>query len=113
MNVSQINSRISEAYQAALVDAKHNCGRGCFRSRGRWLKAVNHRGDTVRGECDTWAWDGKAADLADVQRIFEGDTSIQAIYIEGGVDYAESVRDFSDGAYDPLVEEWEFKIFER
>lgn len=111
--LSQINLACSLAYQLALSDAKRGIGRGVYMSRGRFLKAVDFKGNVVQGECESWAWDGKASTLAKALQVFDADPDVAYISIEGGINYAESVSAFRDGAYDPYVEDWAVTVFTR
>lgn len=112
-NASAINKACAAAYQDALFAAKRNCGRGFYAGRGRWIRVVDFNGDVLAGECDTWEWTGKKADLEAINKYFDANTNAAAVYVEGGVNYAESVHAYTDGCYDPLVEEWSVTILER
>ena len=110
-NASAINKACAAAYQDALFAAKKNCGRGFYAGRGRWIRVINAKGDVIAGECDTWEWTGKASDLKKIHEYFAATPEAYRVDIEGGVNYAESVHAYTDGCYDPLVEEWSVTIF--
>jgi hypothetical protein len=109
-----VKNAVSGAYQDALKWSKRDIGAGCYRSRGKWLKAIDANGNLLAGDCDSWEWDGTLKSLiAAINETRFGEPKAVALFLEGGIDYAASLRDFSDGAYDPWVGEWSVAVWEK
>lgn len=112
-NLIGVKEAVSGSYQDALKYAKRELGAGCYRSRGKWLKAVDANDNVVAGECDTWGWDGTLKSLIEAINEARFQHNASALYIEGGVDYAAALRDFDDGAYDPWVGQWCITVWRK
>jgi hypothetical protein len=112
--LAQIKDDCSVAANESKRDYRKEFPRGFVLSRGRYLSisVVDANGnvrDLYPGEARRW--DGT---LSDLQRAIEFArkecTSTEKpfeIGIFGGFDYADSLRDYQDGEYSPLVAEWE------
>lgn len=106
-NVSELNAAISEARVLAENEAIKSCGRkGCLRSRGMSVKATSATGDVIRGEAESWCFAGKAAEFTELADMLRYDTEVVKITIDGGFNWAESVRAMNDHDYEPFVSEW-------
>ena len=117
MNVHRTNTErlaaISDAYQQALSDAKRGIGRGCYRSRGIELVAADAAGEKLN-EGGVFYWDKTGAEFKrDVESLLRRFPQTVEIYAEGGIDYATSVREFEDGSYDPLVEDYAVLVWKK
>ena len=113
-SLDDVKAAVSGGYQAALFEAKNEIGHGIYRSRGKWIKVTDANGDILAGEDDSWEWDGTLKSLiAAIDESRFGDPKAAALYLEGGVDYAASVRDFSDGAHESWVGEWSVLVWEK
>lgn len=111
-SLAALNEAVSSSYQEALKAAKRECGRGCYRSRGKSLRGVDINGDLVYGEADSVLWGGGLRELIDcieAARQF----GCAAMYVDGGIDYAASVSDFGYGVYDPMVVDWSVQVWRR
>lgn len=105
--VSDIKEAVSVAREAAENEAIRSCPKkGMIRSRGAWLIVK------VPGEGDCRISDGMMPFKGTQKQIdaLIAEFPEAGIYVEGGFNYAESVRDFCDGAYDPWVSEWSVEI---
>lgn len=111
-SLADVKNACSGGYQDALHEAKRDCGRGSFYSRGRWFRALRD-GELVAGEADSWAWDGTLKGL--IKAIDEAcfGEGADCLVIEGGIDYAVNPRDYADGAYDPWVGEWAVTVWRK
>jgi len=98
----------SREYQSALREAYRTTGRGFHRSRGRYI-VVTIRSDALV-DFGEWEWRGTAKQLREVMH-YASNPDVTGIYIEGGVDFAATLRDFEDGAYEPWVAEWSITLY--
>lgn len=107
-----LNQAISAAYQDCLRATRKELG-GCIRSRGKFVY-VSH-GDRIdpRSEAEGWPFKGTQKELNALLAEAESDPTITNVTIQGGLDYAESVRDFGEGWYDPWVGDWAVEVFSR
>ena len=108
--LSDIKAACSSGYQQALRQAKRECGKGSFYSRGKWFRALQN-GDAVAGGGDCWPWDGTLKGLLEAIDEARLQHYADALVIEGGIDYALNPMDYKDGAYDPWVGEWEVPVW--
>lgn len=113
-NAAEVLAAVRDARDAALDSARKDCGpRGVFKSRGMefvWVDAKGKRLD----ESGAWMWDGSAKDLkASVASISERFPEVAGIFLEGGFDWAESVRAMADCDYDPWVSDWSVEIWKK
>lgn len=103
---------VSASYQDALREARHDCGRGTYVSRGKSFIALRDD-NVVAGETESWPWDGTLKSLLaaiDEARFgHEADTLV----VYGGINYAASPRDYAECAYDPWVGEWSVTVWRK
>ncbi len=111
-SLADVKAACSGAHQDALTWAKREIGRGTYISRGRSFVSLRD-GDLVGGEAECWSWDGTLKGL--VAAIDEARFSDRAdtLVIQGGINYADTPRDYADGAYDPWVGEWAVTVWRR
>jgi hypothetical protein len=111
-NLTDVKNACSGGYQDALHEAKRECGRGTYVSRGRHFKALRND-ELVAGEAECWPWDGTLKGL--LEAINEARFHYQAdvLAIEGGINYALNPRDYADCAYDPWVGEWAVTVWRK
>jgi hypothetical protein len=107
-SIKEIKSAVSDAYQQALHDAKKDCGRGFYRSRGRYVYVMKD-GETVRGfEGDQVEWNGTIGQLNKLATEYPD----HFIGIFGGIDHGEALAAFDEGWYEPWVGEWYVTVVE-
>ena len=106
--LAELKVDISRAYQESLQKAHQITGKGFHRSRGRWVVITGHN-DVLVGFGE-WKWAGTAKQLAEIMQ-YALDSNVTGIYIDGGVDIAEALRDIDDSAYEPWVAEWSVCLY--
>jgi hypothetical protein len=109
----QINELCSASYQEALAGAKKELGKGCFRSRGRWVIVTRKDGGEPFVSNGQLEWNGTKKQLDSLTAEYANNPLVSGIYIDGGVDYGESVQAFTDGWYDPWVAEWSVEVLSQ
>ena len=109
LTAKQLNELARESLDEALSEAKRDIGRGIFKSRGKWVVVTSKVGEPKisNGQLE---WKGTQKQLNELLNVYGDDASVEAIYIEGGVDYGESILAFSEGWYDPYVAEWSVNV---
>ena len=108
--LADLQADCSRAYQLAHRESVRACGRrGFHRSRGRWVVIIGAN-DTIVGNGE-WEWHGTAKQLAEVMR-YAFSPDVTGIYIEGGLDFAETMQDMTDGFYDPWTAQWTVPLYE-
>jgi hypothetical protein len=113
---SEIKEAVRAAREAALVEARENCGRGTFVSRGASFSGLSAKGDVVLGEAESAPWSGTGKSLLDEIHAARFDlkrTGVSELYLQGGFNFAENPRALADGSYDPWVAEWSVCIWKR
>jgi hypothetical protein len=106
-NFTDIKNEVQEKYQEALRSAEKSCGRGIFRSRGKWIIVPEKIGE---GEME---WDGTKKQLTKIIGEYTNDKSVGKIYIEGGINFGENFQAFDEGWYEPFVEEYSVIVWSR
>lgn len=109
----EIKAAITKARIHANFEAIDSCGRGSIYSRGSHLKIVDERGNFIKGEAESWPFDGTAKSLIaaiDEARYTAGATEL---WVEGGYDFAVNPRAKADGEYDPWVSDWGVLVWAR
>lgn len=88
----------------------------CIRSRGTWLNTTNKK----EGQCDPqpqgecYEWNGTLKQIKNlIDDVEANHPDCDEIWISGGYDGADSVRDLNDGDYDPWVSDWDVLIWKR
>ena len=105
---TELNALVSAAYQDILKQTKLALG-GCLRSRGRKVYVLGNDGNILpQYECEGVDWTGTQRQLDELLKLVG---TVQCIGITVALDYAESVRDFADGCYDPIVAEAEVIVW--
>lgn len=106
-SISELVEAVRDARNEAENEAIRCCPKkGIIRSRGAWIIVK------VPGEGDARISDGMLPFKGTKKQIdgliaeFPG----AGIYVEGGFNYAESLQDFFDGAYDSWVSEWSVEV---
>jgi hypothetical protein len=113
MLYQNLNAAISLGYQGALKDAKRGGPRGCYRSRGKWVVVTRKDGGEPLVAMGALEWKGTKKQFDSLLAEYGENPLVAGLFIEGGVDYAASVNDFTDGCYDPWVSEWSVTVFLR
>lgn len=109
--LADLKAAVTLARAASRAEARENCGRGFFRSRGAEFVAVDAQGNKLN-ESAAYEWDGTARDLiASIARLIELLPACARIDLEGGWDFAPTMADMRDGGHDPLVSEWALKVW--
>jgi hypothetical protein len=114
--LNTLKHQITAARNAALRESIADCGRrGVHQSRGTWLctaDAGGQCGPLPAAECHFWrgTWHEIRAAIADVKANHPGVTHL---YVSGGYDHADSVRDYHDGNYTPWTGTWDVLVWSR
>jgi len=107
-----LNAAVSAAYQEMLRETRRELG-GCLRSRGKTVCALDLHGNILPAyECGLTEWKGTQKHLDElIMLAMTGTVSLISIVV--ALDYADSVRDFAEGNYDPIVAEADIVIYDR
>lgn len=112
---SEMNEAIVAERNKARKEARELCGPGALRSRGTYTLTADKTGRA--GPCqeslvcfDHKTKKGLNALIATIEAEYPGVTEI---YVEGGFDYAESVRDMNEGIYDPEISVWSLLVWKK
>lgn len=111
-SAADVKAACSDAYQDALREARRDCGRGSYHSRGRHLRATRD-GELVYGEAESCPWDGTLKSLVAAINEARFGHGADLVSIEGGIDYAVNPRQYADMSYDPWVGEWEVVVWRK
>ena len=107
-SAAQLVRDCSLSYQAALAGAKREIKGGVFQSRGRWVRVMVDGESVVdNGEIE---FKGTQKQLDEILAKYGNLPGLEAIYIEGGVNWAASMSDMHYGNYEPWVTEWAVNI---
>lgn len=113
-SMAALQEAIRAARSEAEREARESCGRGGFlQSRGSYLRGTNSTGGEPLWAADTYplgTWKELQVSLADVAA---NRPEIDAVIVQGGFNWAATMQNLRDGAYDVLVSEWEVRIWER
>lgn len=110
-SAAELRADCSGAYQEALDHARGEIGYGTFRSRGRWLRVM--AGDNPVVESGMIQFDGTQRQLNRIVAEYTAMPEVTEVYIEGGVDWAASVRAMCEYDYEPWVADWSVTIWTR
>ena len=109
-NAATLNAACVSAHQDCYHETRREL-RGCIRSRGRKVYAIDLNGHIIpKYESEGVDWTGTAAQFMELRELANTGT-VSMIGISCGYDYADSVRGFEDGCYDPFVAEWDVVVF--
>lgn len=108
--LAQIKQEVSAGYQDALASARRACGRGIYRSRGKWIVVTDCAHGIGHGEME---WDGTKKQLDRIVAEYTGKQGIDGIYIDGGIDFGENFAAFDEGWYEPWVGEYSVTIWQK
>ena len=114
--LAEIKSEVSEAREEAIREAHQACGRrGHFPSRGTFLSTAGRFGQCEprpQAECPTWG--GTFKEIEELVALCLAQyPEVTHIYIGGGYDHAESVREYTEGIYTPWAGSWEVMVWQR
>lgn len=102
-----LQQAVRDARDAAKREARKSCGRGFFQSRGAEFSVAGPVGKLNEG--GVWCWDGTKRGLeSDIANLRAKYSEATAIYLEGGFNFAENLR---DDCWDPLVSEWALMVW--
>lgn len=108
-----LKEALSAARQDCMSQTRREIRGGCLYYRQAELVAVNAKGDKVT-EAGVWLMPKNGKELRAALASMKAQLpETDEIYIEGGLDYADSPRDRADGAYDPWVGEWGVLIWTK
>jgi hypothetical protein len=115
-NISEIKDSVREARFASIQEAKRECGRGVFQSRGTYLTTADLQG----GQCDPrpaaecCTWNGTYKEIEKLVNLCLAEyPKVTQIEICGGYDHAESLRDYHDDNYYPWASSWSVVVWKR
>lgn len=112
---AEMNEAIVAERAKARKEAREACGPGALRSRGTYTITADNTGRA--GPCDEslvyFDHKSKKTLRALIEKIEANYPNTTEIYVEGGFDFAESVRDMNEGIYDPEVSVWSLLIWKR
>lgn len=111
--LSTIKSEIIEARETARREARRNCS-GChIASRGTHIATLNADGQCRPcPEADAIDWNGTAKEIVRlIEECIKSHPDVTKVYIGGGFDAAQNLREYLDGIYDPWVESWDVDIW--
>lgn len=105
---AQLAVDCSDSVFQAMQETKREIKDGVLRSRGKWIRVIAN-GDSLldNGECE---FKGTQKQIDEIVAKYKDVPGLEAIYIEGGIDWAACVRDFGCGDYEPWVAEWAVNI---
>ena len=105
-SAKELNVLAKDSLDNAIRESKKQIGKGIYRSRGKWVVVTRKDGgDPIIGNGEL-EWKGTQKQLNSLINEYGNNPLVENIYIDGGVDYGESVVAFSDGWYEPWVGEW-------
>lgn len=108
----QIERKCADAYVETVAEARRRIRGGTYRSRGYWVRVLGTNGDSLldNGECE---FKGTQAQLDALVAKYAGRDDVEALYVEGGADWAECRQAMEDGDYEPWAAEWAVTIWGR
>lgn len=106
-----LKQAVRDARSDAERDAQKHYRTGVLRSRGAWV-IVTTKGEGLVTD-GTLEFTGTQKQLDELLRYYAGRPDVEGIYIEGGFNWAESVRAFADCDYEPWVTEWTVTVWTR
>jgi enhancing lycopene biosynthesis protein 2 len=110
-----LTEAVREARDNAHTEARRDCGKGFFKSRGAWFVTLNAKeGLTMPANenfpCKRITAKELAALITKVQANYP---KVDSIDVCGGFDYAENLSEFNSQNYDPWVSEWSVTVWTR
>lgn len=112
-NISEIKAEIAKLKGAAAKEAK--LFYPVIKSRGVWLSTTDKD-----GQCDpspgaeAQAWKGTVGELSETIELIKFKyPNVEALWLEGGYDGANSEEEFDTDNYTPWASNWELKIWSR
>lgn len=116
-SITQLKVECSVAAQEAKREFRRDVKHGLLIPRGRYISitlVINER-EIQALEGETWRWNGTNKDL---ERAVSGALtanggSLKEVSIFGAFNFAESLRDYQNGSYDPVCAEWEVSAIQR
>lgn len=112
LKMSDIKDIISEEYQNELIVAKRTSK--CVASRGKWFMRESD-GDQDSYETENCEFKGTKREILEEIEKAKATPSVSALYISGGMDGADSVRELTDmdGTFLSWVGDWSVLIWQR
>lgn len=86
------------------------------RSRGTFLCTAGPGNDQAEPnpEADCPEWDGTMREIRDlIAKVEDRYPDVDLIYIAGGFDGGETLRDLTDGNYEPWLSNWQVHVWRR
>ena len=100
----------NQAEREALILSK---GRGFLQSRGAWVIVSTYRGEPEVTD-GTIPFKGTQKQIDELMIKYGNDANVRGIYIDGGWDWATSLRDMREcGADEPWISEWSVPVWEK
>lgn len=108
-----IVDRVSAARSEAMTDARQDGP--VIRSRGTFLATASggaQGGPRPEAECPYWG--GTLREITELVGIIANEyPGTEKVYIGGGYDAADSVKDLIDGEYSPWASSWEVVLWTK
>lgn len=110
---ADLKQAVADARALAEREAQRlSRGKGVLRSRGAWVIVA------TRGEClvvdGAMPFKGTQKQLDALLKEYASNPAVTGIHIEGGFDWATSVRDMAEcGPDEPWISEWSVPIWVR
>ncbi len=114
-NYEDLMSQLKKARQVALSEAKAT-GYKHVPSRGTFLCTSNKKEGQVDPalEGDMLSWDWTLRQIKElVAKVEANYPEVDEVYLAGGYDGAESVRDYIDGCYEPCLGMWDLVVWSK
>ena len=118
LDVNLLNEAVQAAYDAEYRAVFHNQV-PVIRSRGRWVNTMGGEGSVI-DQCspcpgaEAQDFRGTRKQLENlVEDIEDRHPHVKELWVEGGFDGADSLRDMLEDLYDPWVGSWEVLVWTR
>lgn len=115
LTATGIRAFVQDERDAARKEATES-GYKVIRSRGTFLCTADHRGDQCRPseEAGCPKWKGTISEIHKLLYMIAKDyPNVAEVYISGGYDGGDSLRDIWDGDYEPWISAWHLTIWKR
>lgn len=113
LSLKQIREEIFKADPGIKIIRKryHQADFPYIHYRQRCLIACDARG-RLRGFDEPWDWNGTLKEVKEFVKLAKAQGGTEVV-LTGGYDVAASIKDFSDGNYEPLDADWEVSVWQK